>query len=104
MTDAGRPIGYSVGLAEDRPLLHRCARRVLGPRAWPDEPLDDWLVDAAAATRAPVVDSHALLCPGGTCHAVVRGLIAYIDDNHLSATFTLSLADWFVRELRPLVG
>lgn len=72
--------------------------------SWPDENLPDWLVEAANATGSPVIDLHEIMCPGGTCHMLFGGTIAYFDENHLSKTFAATLADWFSRQLYPLVS
>lgn len=72
--------------------------------SWTDVPDDPWLIDAATASGVTLLDLRSVLCPDGTCHAVVGGLIAYADENHLSGSYALSLAGWFARELVPLVG
>ena len=51
-------------------------------------------VDAASAfENVSTVDMTRALCPTGTC-AALRGdtLVAWRDDNHMSATFARSLA------------
>jgi len=72
--------------------------------AWTDVPEDPWLIEAADASAVPILDLRSVVCPDGTCHAVVGGLIAYADENHLSGSYALSLAGWFSRELTPLIG
>lgn len=72
--------------------------------SWKDEVTDRWLTDAAEASGVPVIDLRSIVCPDRTCHAVVGGLIAYADENHLSGTYALSLTGWLARQLVPLVG
>ncbi len=47
---------------------------------------------AAQAAGATLVDLSDAVCPGDPCQAVVRGMIVYRDDHHLTATFATSLA------------
>jgi peptidoglycan/LPS O-acetylase OafA/YrhL len=47
---------------------------------------------AAKAANATLVDLSDAICPGDTCQPVVRGMIVYRDDHHLTATFAASLA------------
>ena len=48
---------------------------------------------AARLTGATLVDLSDVICPGaGRCPAVVRRMIVYRDDHHLTATFAASLA------------
>ncbi len=47
---------------------------------------------AARASGATLVDMSDAICPGDPCQPVVRGMIVYRDDHHLTATFAASLA------------
>jgi peptidoglycan/LPS O-acetylase OafA/YrhL len=47
---------------------------------------------AAKAANATLIDLSDAICPGDPCQAVVRGMIVYRDDHHLTATFAASLA------------
>ncbi len=47
---------------------------------------------AARAAGATLVDLSDAICPGDPCQPVVRGMIVYRDDHHLTATFAASLA------------
>jgi peptidoglycan/LPS O-acetylase OafA/YrhL len=47
---------------------------------------------AAKGSGATLVDLSDAICPGDPCQAVVRGMIVYRDDHHLTATFAASLA------------
>ena len=47
---------------------------------------------AAKASGATLIDLSAAVCPGDPCQPVVRGMIVYRDDHHLTATFAASLA------------
>lgn len=69
------------------------------PAAW-----KDWSVTAAEQSGVPVVDTHDLLCEGGTCHVIIGGTIVYADSNHLAVPFARTLAPWLAAQLRPYVG
>ncbi len=47
---------------------------------------------AAKAANATLIDLSDAICPGDPCQPVVRGMIVYRDDHHLTATFAMSLA------------
>jgi peptidoglycan/LPS O-acetylase OafA/YrhL len=47
---------------------------------------------AAAASGATLIDLSDAICPADPCQPVVRGMIVYRDDHHLTATFAASLA------------
>ena len=47
---------------------------------------------AAQAANATLVDLSDAICPGDPCQPVVRDMIVYRDDHHLTATFAASLA------------
>ena len=47
---------------------------------------------AAEAAGATLIDLSDAICPGDPCQPVVRGMIVYRDDHHLTATFATSLA------------
>jgi peptidoglycan/LPS O-acetylase OafA/YrhL len=49
---------------------------------------------AVAAADATLVDMTPAICPGDPCQPVVRGMIVYRDDHHLTATFATSLAGY----------
>ena len=72
--------------------------------SWPDERTDTWVEDTAAAAGIPLLDLRSVVCPDGTCHAIVGDLIAFSDENHLSGSYALSLTAWFERELAPQVA
>jgi peptidoglycan/LPS O-acetylase OafA/YrhL len=64
--------------------------------------IDPRAPEAAAARRlrrVRLVDTHKLLCPGGTCRAVMGNALVYRDRTHLTATFMRTAADWFGRRL-----
>lgn len=48
---------------------------------------------AARAVGMPSVGVNDLLCQGGRCHAVIGGLIVYMDEAHLTLTFEHSLSE-----------
>ena len=47
---------------------------------------------AAKAANATLIDLSDAICPSDPCQPVVRGMIVYRDDHHLTATFAASLA------------
>jgi hypothetical protein len=49
---------------------------------------------AAQAAGATLVDLSDAICPDDPCQPVVRGMIVYRDDHHLTATFAASLAPY----------
>lgn len=71
--------------------------------SWPAEDGDDWLSEAASELDISVIDTHTLLCPEGTCHMLIGGVVVYTDDNHLTGMFALSMEGWLAKELEPLL-
>jgi len=57
------------------------------------------LVRAAEISGAGLVDLNDLVCPSEPCPAVVGGVLAYRDTDHLSRTFVRSLAPFFHERL-----
>ena len=51
---------------------------------------------ADAKAGAHLIDNSDVFCTGATCHVVIGGLIAYFGGNHMTATFSRTLA--------PIVG
>ena len=47
-----------------------------------------------------VVDATPIICPGGTCPAMIDGIIVHRDDDHLTATFAHHVAAAFEQMLR----
>ncbi|HYI60978.1 MAG TPA: acyltransferase family protein [Acidimicrobiales bacterium] len=54
----------------------------------------------AAVPAAGVIDPTPIGCPGGTCPALLDGVIVHRDDNHLSARFVRHRAGAFAALLR----
>jgi capsular polysaccharide biosynthesis protein len=64
-----------------------------GPRqAW--VPLDPWVEAAERFDSADVgvADFTNAICDAETCHAVVGGVVVYVDDDHLTETFADTMA------------
>jgi hypothetical protein len=60
-------------------------------------------VAAAHAVRGvSVVDPTPVLCPDGTCPAVIGNALVYRDTRHLTATFVKTLAPWMATQLPTL--
>lgn len=64
----------------------------------------DALAAAAAASNMGVVDLTAGLCDDRDCFAAVGGIPVYVDNDHISATFSRALAPWFAQELDAAAG
>jgi hypothetical protein len=63
----------------------------------PASTLEDGNLEAAAARAVPGVSYLSLLpyvCGASSCHVVIGGTIVYFDDQHLSASFSRSLAPY----------
>ena len=59
-------------------------------------------VDARAADKVPgvrLLDPTPVICPDGTCPAVMGNALVYRNGGHLTATFAHTLAPWFARRL-----
>jgi peptidoglycan/LPS O-acetylase OafA/YrhL len=56
--------------------------------------------EALDSDRIRVIDLNDLLCTDGVCPAVIGGVIVYSDFNHLSTTFSTTLAPYLARTLR----
>jgi hypothetical protein len=72
------------------------------PCAWTPQD-DDWAMDAAIGAGAKVIDPWEVLCDEAGCHTVIGGTIVYFDDNHLTASFSRSMAPWFDKALRNVL-
>lgn len=104
-----RGAGSAVVVLRDTPSPGRDIRRCLERAAWKrasfagcDTPrsagLDAALAKAEEAAAASVpevrfVDLTPQLCSNATCPAVVNGMIAYRDNNHMSTRFAETLAE-----------
>lgn len=59
-----------------------------------------WITEAARPFRnVHVLDMTEAYCPGGVCHALVRGQPMFRDDHHFTATFAASLAPALAKAL-----
>lgn len=101
----------------DRPSPTECLRRNRAPRQWrncADEPSNvmwfDWTGSAVATAReqygrrsAYRISMRSTYCPHRVCRVVTsRGQIMYRDRQHLTATYTRSLAPFFERRLQRI--
>ncbi|WP_187271811.1 acyltransferase family protein [Aeromicrobium terrae] len=88
-------------VAEHRDDLTRCS----GPRkAWL---VEDPLIDAAKAMRdrkVRVTDLTDRFCDARTCFGVIGGVIVYFDHQHISATYSISLARYLAEPLSEALG
>jgi hypothetical protein len=84
-------------VAEHRHDVSRCSFPARTPTAD---------VQARAADRvdgAHVVDLNDVICPGGTCPAVIGNVLTYRSTSHLTRTFVDSMTDVLAERLAPLL-
>lgn len=91
------------GFTEDVPA---CVERTTGddPCTELEAGRNDWLASAAVAAGAELLELRALLCPDGVCHTVIGGTVAYLDEHHLTHSFTSTLSHWFEDSLDELIS
>jgi peptidoglycan/LPS O-acetylase OafA/YrhL len=53
--------------------------------------------------RVSGVDLHRFFCSAGLCHAVIGGLVAYGDENHILGFFAKSLAPYLLEQMGPAI-
>jgi len=85
------------GMADNRkaPACVEANMKAYDPCAWKPPVTADFMTDAAALSGVPLIDLDPYLCDAAGCHAVIGGTIVYYDGNHLSYTFTQTLAPFF---------
>ncbi len=94
---AGAPPGINGCVAANPTRLSTCAFVPTRP--------DALAFDAQAAQLVPgvkLIDPLPVLCPGGSCPAVIGDALVYRNAYHLTATFSKTLVGWFARELPAL--
>ncbi len=62
------------------------------PCAWTPPDAPDFMVEASAESGVPLIDLTQYFCDEAGCHAVIGGAVVYYDSNHLTYTFTQTLA------------
>ncbi|WP_313812770.1 acyltransferase family protein [Glutamicibacter sp.] len=67
-------------------------------------PVDTWLQSKHYGDKVVSLDLTELLCPDGTCKAVIGNVLTYLDDSHLSKTFVDSAAGEFETAFRRATG
>ncbi|WP_404286109.1 acyltransferase family protein [Glutamicibacter arilaitensis] len=67
-------------------------------------PVDQFLDTHDYGSRVVSLDMSELLCPAGTCKAVIGNVLVYLDDSHLSKTFVNSAADRFAKYFTQATG
>ena len=110
-------ISDSANWVLDRPSPIECLRTNRAPRQWrncADRTADvlwfDWTAPTVALARerygaraAHRISMRSTFCPRSSCRVVTpRGQVMYRDRQHLTATYTRSLAPFFERRLRRL--
>ncbi|MDR6866183.1 peptidoglycan/LPS O-acetylase OafA/YrhL [Microbacterium resistens] len=55
---------------------------------------DDPLVEGAKASGIPIIDMNDLLCSAGVCPAIIGGVLAYRDGNHLTGAYVTTLTPY----------
>jgi hypothetical protein len=117
--------GYAKTLARRKATGARVVTMANSPTAPGDIPscvagkldhLDDCAFDRTTAYARPpinrqaaeavggieVLDPAPVICPGARCPAVVGDVLVYRDDNHLTATYSRTLAPWLSAHLPKL--
>jgi peptidoglycan/LPS O-acetylase OafA/YrhL len=76
-------------------------RACQAPAADPhDELVKQWLREASSRyANVAFIDMNDLVCPGGTCSAEMGGAVVFRDAQHMTASFTLSLAPELERRI-----
>ncbi|MEO2134297.1 acyltransferase family protein [Microbacterium sp.] len=64
----------------------------------------DALAAAAGRVGLGAIDLTAAFCDSSECFAAVGGVPVYVDNDHISATYSRALAPWFARSLDAIVG
>ncbi|MGP9728263.1 acyltransferase family protein [Glutamicibacter sp. 287] len=67
-------------------------------------PVDRFLKTHDYGSRVVSLDLTGMLCPEGTCKAVIGNVLVYLDDSHLSKTFVTSAADRFAASFTQATG
>lgn len=67
-------------------------------------PIDTWLKSRNYGSKVISLDLTELLCPDGTCKAVIGNVLTYLDESHLSKTFVNSAAGEFETAFRRATG
>lgn len=62
------------------------------PCALPLPSADDQMTEIARQADVPLIDLSKYACSAKSCHVVIGGMIAYFDNNHMTATFARTLA------------
>jgi hypothetical protein len=60
--------------------------------------------EAAAATRASVVDLTDFICPQAQCAPVIGNVLVLRQGSHLTNTYVITLAPQLIRELQPIAA
>jgi peptidoglycan/LPS O-acetylase OafA/YrhL len=61
-----------------------------------------WLTAAASRfSNASMADFNDLVCPGGVCHAALKGRIVFRDSQHMTASYAESIGDEVAARLLP---
>ncbi len=51
-----------------------------------------------------LLDMTDLICPDGVCHPVIGNIRVYLDDNHMTSSYTASMSEEFDRRFQALVN
>lgn len=63
-------------------------------------PVEQFLDSKDYGDQVVSLDMTGLLCPEGTCKAVIGNVVTYLDDSHLSKTFVLSAKHQFAEAFK----
>ena len=64
-------------------------------RIGPEEPAEEGAVVVARGLRVGFIDMNDRICPTAWCPVMRDGIVIFTDDNHLTATFSRSMAPVF---------
>lgn len=67
-------------------------------------PIESFIAEHSYGTQLRSFEMTSLLCPEGTCKAVIGNVLVYLDDSHLSKTFVSSAAERFSRAFDAATG
>ncbi|MGO3658800.1 MAG: acyltransferase family protein [Micrococcaceae bacterium] len=74
------------------------------PCAWDVPQRSNFIVSAVDGLGGATIDLGSRLCADDRCHTVIGGTIVYMDSNHMTTTFSRTLAPWLEEQLEAAVS
>ena len=97
------PVAGETCVATSTPLrdwLIRSTRCTSDAHNEKDETIANQLIHAARSfSNVAFIDMNNVVCPNGTCTAVVDGILAYRDTHHLSAEYVEAMASMLKKNI-----